>query len=645
MTTKKLAIPSAAFVIAVFVLPCTPAPLAAQELPNLDKKTAEEVLPKKSYSPNVDENYPKRVFWGDTHLHTSQSIDAVMFGTRLGPDDAYRFARGEEVISSTGQRVQLSRPLDFLVVADHAENLGTMSAVLAGDPRLMEDPVLKRWHDLMNQGPEGGLKVYGEVVTEYLGKGQPFPGPLNDPKMLRSFWERNNAIAEKYNNPGHFTALIGYEWSSNTAGNNLHRVVVFRDNAEKTNQVMPFSAFDSDNPENLWKALDAYEQKTGGSVLAIPHNGNLSNGRMFEIVDFAGNPLTRKYAETRSKWEPLVEATQMKGDGETHPYLSPNDEFAAFERWDRGNLDLSADKKPEMLQHEYARSALKLGLKLESELGVNPYKFGLIGSTDSHTGLATADSNNNFGKLPTYEPSPDRWKHASAFPNGKAYVGWEFVAAGYAGVWATANTREALWDAMKRKETYATTGPRMTVRFFGGWDFDTKDSQRPNFAAIGYEKGVPMGGDLQQAPSGKSPTFLVAALKDPIGANLDRLQVVKGWLDSKGDVQEKVYDVAWSGSRKPGADGKLPPVGNTVDMKTATYTNTIGAPELIMTWKDPDFDALLKSFYYVRVLEIPTPRWTLYDAVKFGATMDPKVPMVEQQRAYTSPIWYTPSAK
>ena len=645
MTTKKLAIPSAAFVIAVFVLPCTPAPLAAQELPNLDKKTAEEVLPKKSYSPNVDENYPKRVFWGDTHLHTSQSIDAVMFGTRLGPDDAYRFARGEEVISSTGQRVQLSRPLDFLVVADHAENLGTMSAVLAGDPRLMEDPVLKRWHDLMNQGPEGGLKVYGEVVTEYLGKGQPFPGPLNDPKMLRSFWERNNAIAEKYNNPGHFTALIGYEWSSNTAGNNLHRVVVFRDNAEKTNQVMPFSAFDSDNPENLWKALDAYEQKTGGSVLAIPHNGNLSNGRMFEIVDFAGNPLTRKYAETRSKWEPLVEATQMKGDGETHPYLSPNDEFAAFERWDRGNLDLSADKKPEMLQHEYARSALKLGLKLESELGVNPYKFGLIGSTDSHTGLATADSNNNFGKLPTYEPSPDRWKHASAFPNGKAYVGWEFVAAGYAGVWATANTREALWDAMKRKETYATTGPRMTVRFFGGWDFDTKDSQRPNFAAIGYEKGVPMGGDLQQAPSGKSPTFLVAALKDPIGANLDRLQVVKGWLDSKGDVQEKVYDVAWSGSRKPGADGKLPPVGNTVDMKTATYTNTIGAPELIMTWKDPDFDALLKSFYYVRVLEIPTPRWTLYDAVKFGVTMDPKVPMVEQQRAYTSPIWYTPSAK
>ena len=525
-------------VTALFLI-CSPRTIAGQELPNLDKKTAEEVLPKKSYSPNVDRSYPMRVFWGDTHLHTSQSLDAVMFGTRLGPEEAYRFARGEEVISSSGQRVQLSRPLDFLVVADHSENLGSMSAVLAGDPALMEDSILKRWHDWMNQGPEGGLKVYGEVVVEYSAKGRPLPGPLNDPKALRTFWERNTATAEKYNDPRHFTALIGYEWTPNPAGNNLHRVVIFRDNAEKANQVLPLSAFDSDDPENLWKALERYEQKTGGSVLAIPHNGNLSNGQMFDIVDFAGKPLSRQYAETRSRWEPLYETTQMKGDSETHPFLSPNDEFANFERWDRGNLDLSADKKPEMLQHEYARSALKLGLKLESQLGVNPYKFGLIGSTDSHTGLATADSDNFFGKLPAYEPSAERWNHASAFPNGKAYYGWEFVAAGYAGVWATANTREALWDAMKRKETYGTTGPRMIVRFFGGWDFDAKDAQRPNLAAAGYEKGVPMGGDLRNAPSGKSPTFLVAALKDPIGANLDRVQVIKGWLDAKGDVQER----------------------------------------------------------------------------------------------------------
>jgi hypothetical protein len=617
----------------------------AQELPNLDKQTAEEVLPKKPYSPYVGHTYPTHVYWGDTHLHTSQSFDAVMFGNTLGPEDAYRFARGEEVTSSTGQRVQLSRPLDFLVIADHAENLGSMSAVLRGDPQLMTDPVLKRWHDSMNEGPEGGLKVFTEIVDKYLGKGQPLPGPLNDPKFIRSLWQKNIAAAEKYNDPGRFTALIGYEWTSNTAGNNLHRVVIFRDGSDKTNQVVPFSSFDSDNPENLWKALNAYEEKTGGSVLAIPHNGNLSNGRMFEIVDFAGNPLTRKYAETRSQWEPVVEVTQIKGDGETHPTLSPNDEFASFERWDRGNLDLSTDKKPEMLQYEYARSALKLGLKLESELGVNPYKFGMIGSTDSHTGLATADSDNFFGKLPAYEPSPDRWKHASAFANGKAYEGWEFVASGYAGVWATANTREAIWDALKRKEVYATTGPRMVVRFFGGWDFDAKDSQNRNLAAVGYEKGVPMGGDLLQAPSGKSPTFLVAALKDPTGANLDRVQVVKGWLDANNNVQEKVYDVVWSGDRKRGANGKVPAVGNTVDMKTATWANTIGAAELITAWKDPDFDAFLKAFYYVRVLEIPTPRWTLYDCVRFGITMDPKIPMVEQQRAYTSPIWYTPQTR
>ena len=647
MTTKKLLMPFVLMLVclAVFFFCVCAAPVAGQEFPNLDKKTAEEVLPKKPYSPNVDENYPKRVFWGDTHLHTSQSLDAVMFGTRLGPEEAYRFARGEEVVSSTGQRVQLSRPLDFLVIADHAESYGAMSAVLAGDPKLMGDPVLKRWHELMNQGPEGGMKVYGEVGAEYFTKGRPLPGPLSDPNFVRSLWSRNTMMAEKYNDPEHFTALIGYEWSSNTGGNNLHRVVIFRDDAEKANQVVPFSSFDSDNPENLWKALEAYEQRTGGSVLAIPHNGNLSNGLMFQIVDFAGNPLTRKYAETRAQWEPLVEVTQMKGDGETHPYLSPNDEFANFERWDRGNLDLSVDKKPEMLQYEYARSALKLGLKLESQLGVNPYKFGMIGSTDSHTGLATADSNNFFSKLPAYEPSPERWNHASPFPSGKAYYGWEFVASGYAGVWATKNTREAIWDALKRKEVYGTTGPRMVVRFFGGWGFDSKDAQTPNLAAVGYEKGVPMGGDLQQAPSGKSPTFLVAALKDPIGANLDRVQIVKGWLDAKGDVQEKVYDVAWSGNRKPGTNGKLSAVGNTVDIKTATYSNSIGAPELTTTWKDPDFDASLKAFYYVRVLEIPTPRWTLYDAVKFGITMDPKVPMVEQQRAYTSPIWYTPAAK
>jgi uncharacterized protein DUF3604 len=423
----------------------------------------------------------------------------------------------------------------------------------------------------------------------------------------------------------------------------LHRVVIFRDGSDKANQVLPFSALDSENPEDLWKVLDAYEQKTGGSVLAIPHNGNLSNGHMFARVDFFGNPLTRQYAETRARWEPLYEVTQIKGDGETHPVLSPNDEFAGYEIWDKGNLNLSEKKTPEMLPHEYARSALKLGLKLEDQLGVNPYKFGMIGSTDSHTSLATAEEENFFGKHSGKEPQAERWSKAVAEFGGIKVLGWEMTSSGYAAVWAMENTREALFDAMQRKEVYATTGPRMIVRFFGGWDFEARDAQTRLPARVGYDKGVPMGGDLGKAPAGKTPTFLVAALKDPIGANLDRIQVIKGWMDGKGELQEKVYDVVWSDGRKPSADGKLPPVGNTVDVPNATWTNTIGTPELITAWKDPDFDPSLKAFYYARVVEIPTPRWTAYDAKRYAIQMEMQVPMTTQERAYTSPIWYSPA--
>jgi len=378
-------------------------------------------------------------------------------------------------------------------------------------------------------------------------------------------------------------------------------------------------------------------------VLAIPHNGNLSNGRMFALEDFRDRRLTREYAETRARWEPLYEATQIKGDGESHPFLSPNDEFAGYEKWDKGNLILSEAKKPEMLQYEYAREGLKTGLKLEEKLGTNPYKFGLVGSTDSHTALSTAEEDNFFGKHGGKEPSAHRWSKAVMdFGPGRQILGWEQAASGYAAVWATENTREALFDAMQRRETYATTGPRMIVRFFGGWDFDAKDAHSRMPAKAGYTKGVPMGGDLRAAPKGKSPTFLVAALKDPIGANLDRLQVIKGWLDAKGQAHEQVYDVVWSGDRKPGADGVLPPVGTTVDVANATWTNTIGAPELITAWQDPDFDPAQRAFYYVRVLEIPTPRWTAYDAKYFGVAMSAEVPMTTIERAYTSPIWYTP---
>ncbi|MGH9363733.1 MAG: DUF3604 domain-containing protein [Thermoanaerobaculia bacterium] len=635
------------------------APALAQDTGTLDKEETAKLYKKPGYSPYAGRNYPTRVFFGDTHLHTALSLDARAFGNTLGPEEAYRFARGEEVTSATGQLARLSRPLDFLVVADHSEALGTMVEIAKGNPALLADPTAKRWHDMMKTGGETSVNAALEII-EGLSHGK-LPAVMTNPKLGRSIWENYTAVSEKYNEPGRFTALIGYEWTSNNKGNNLHRVVIFRDGKAKADQIVPFSSLDSENPADLWKALDGYEQKSGGTVLAIPHNGNLSNGRMFALVDFMGNPLTRQYAETRARWEPLYEVTQIKGDGEAHKFLSPNDEFAGYEIWDRGNLTLGELKKPDMLQYEYAREGLKIGLKLEQQLGTNPYKFGMIGSTDSHTSLSTAEEENFFGKHSGKEPKAERWSKPIGCFNNQCVYGWEQAASGYAAVWATENTREALFDAMLRKEVYATTGPRMIVRFFGGWEFEAKDARTRVPAEAGYSKGVPMGGDLPPpSPSpnlgegrggGKVPTFLVAALKDPIGANLDRIQVVKGWMDGQGALQEKVYDVVWSDGRKPEADpalspvegGKLPPVGNTVDLATATWTNTIGDPELITVWRDPDFDPAQRAFYYARVIEIPTPRWTAYDAVRYGIKMDPKVPMITQERAYTSPIWYNPS--
>jgi hypothetical protein len=578
------------------------------------------------------------------------SMDAGAFGARLTPEDAHRFARGEELISSTGLRIKLSRPLDFLVVADHSDNMGFFPRLYEGDPKMLADPTGKRWYEMVQAGGQEAVKAAVEIIVAF-SQGK-FPEALASPPgsaAYRSAWEETIAAAEKYNNPGHYTAFIGYEWTSNTGGNNLHRVVVYRDGAVKASVTEPYTTLKpvgSDNPRELWKWMNVYEEKTGGQVLAIPHNGNLSNGIMFPIVDtFTGRPFDRAYAEARAKWEPLYEVTQIKGDGEAHPFLSPNDEFADYETWDQGNLDLSVAKKDDMLQYEYARTALQIGLKLEQKLGVNPYKFGMIGSTDSHTGLATAAEENFFGKHSGAEPSPERYKHPMAQLGDKKYEGWSMVGSGLAAVWASENTRGAIFDAMMRKETYATTGPRMLVRFFGGWGFAAQDAMNRLPADIGYSKGVPMGGDLPPAPKGASaPTFLVGALKDPLSGNLDRIQIVKGWLDEKGKRHEKVYDVVWGDSdkRKPNKEGKLPPVGNTVDVKNATWINSIGDPELIAVWKDPDFDPKLRAFYYARVIEIPTPRWTAYDAKRFGVNMPEEIPMTTQERAYTSPIWYTP---
>jgi hypothetical protein len=603
----------------------------------------------KGYSPYAGRNFPTRVYWGDTHLHTANSGDAFAAGDRLGPEQAYRFARGEEVVSSTGVPAKLARPLDFLVVADHAEGLGLMAQVYEGNPAFISDPTLAGWNKAMKAGGDEAAKAQNEVVkAQAMGT---LPPPIKDPKIvgpiMKTVWQQYTATAEKYNEPGRFTAMIGYEWTSVPNGNNLHRNVMFRDGKDKADQVFPFSAWNSEDPEKLWAWMESYEQKTGGRLLAIAHNANLSNGRMFELVDHAGKPLSKDYAERRSRWEALQEIVQTKGASETHPLASPADEFANFGTagWEYGNLTLT--DKPlgkEMMPTNYIRGGLLRGLEQEAKLGVNPFKFGVVGSTDVHNSLMAIDEDNFFGKMPIQEPSPERWEHVSKEGFGKTRYTWHYMAAGYAAVWAMENTREAIWDAMKRKETYGTSGTRMTVRFFGGWDYSADDAKSRYLAEAGYAKGVPMGGDLKTAPAGKAPIFLVAALKDPVGANLDRIQIVKGWLDPSGKAQEKVYDVVWSGNRKPGRNGKLPPVGDTVDVARATWTNTIGAPELAAVWKDPDFRPSQRAFYYARVIEIPTPRWTAYDQLRFGVKMSPEVPMKHQERAWTSPIWYSPGS-
>jgi hypothetical protein len=607
----------------------------------------ERTDPELPYSPYATGSAATRVFWGDTHLHTSYSMDAGAFGNRLGLDEAYRFARGEEIDSTTAGRVRLARPLDFLVIADHSDNMGFFPDLFNANPAVLEDPKGKEWYDMIQAGE--GMAVALEIIDSF-SRGT-FPDKLMywpDGPMYRSAWDSTIAAAEKYNEPGRFTAFIGYEWTSQVPpGQNLHRVVIYKDGADKASQTVPATTYPpqgSTDPEYLWSLLQEYEDKTGGDLLAIAHNGNLSNGLMFPLTNHVdGKPITREYAKTRAMWEPLYEVTQIKGDGEAHPFLSPNDEFADYGTWDKGNLNLSEPKSDDMLVHEYARSALALGLKIERDLGTNPYKFGMIGSTDSHTSLATADEDNYFGKHSGSEPSPDRMEHPFAKFGDTAIYGWETVASGYAAVWATENTREALFDAMARRETYATTGPRMLVRFFGGWDFDEADTATRQPAVVGYQKGVPMGGDLTEAPRGKSPTFLVAALKDPIGANLDRIQIIKGWIDRDGKSQERIYDVAVSDDRAIDADGRCrTPVGNTVSLEDATWSNTIGSTELIEAWTDPDFDPDLAAFYYVRVIEIPTPRWTAYDAKYYGVNLEEGDSGIHQERAYTSPIWYTP---
>ena len=620
----------------------------AQEM-QASKEMLTKAYPGKAYSPYAKRSFPERPLWGDSHLHTSLSMDAGGFGNRVGLRGAYRLARGEEIMASSGQPIRLSRPLDWLAITDHSDGMGFINDILAFSPMVTKYEQGARWAKGFSAGGQEAIEATLDLISA-------FSQGKMDPEMIANYspgarrystiWDDVIDAAEEFNEPHKFTAFIGFEWTSLVKGGNMHRNVIFRDNGDRARLVVPYTTqapIGSIDPLDLYKYLEAYEEKTNGSVMAFAHNGNLSNGIMFPMdAQYSGRKLDKFYVEQRAKWERMYEVTQIKGDGETHPFLSPDDEFADYGTWDKGNLDLSEAKTDDMLAAEYAREGLKRGLALEAKLGTNPYKFGVIGGTDSHTSLPTADDDNFFGKHTGYEPSPGRLKHPFMKNENGEIFSWQQVASGYTAVWAKENTRASLFDAMDRKEVYSTTGPRMTVRLFGGWNYDKADINSRQPAVLGYEKGVPMGGDLTDAPKGKSPTFMAYAVRDPIGANLDRVQIIKGWLDKDGKTHEKVYDVAWSDDRKVGSDGKLPPVGNTVDVKNANWTNTIGETELGTVWTDPDFDPAQKSFYYVRVLEIPTPPWYVYDAFRLGSKIPKDAPTSHQERAYTTPIWYTP---
>jgi len=603
----------------------------------------------KPYSPYADRNFPERPLWGDSHLHTALSMDAGGFGNRLGLEEAYRFAIGEQVTASSGQPVRLARPLDWLAITDHSDGMGMIDDMLAALPVVTQYEQGARWSKGMRAGGQDAIDAALDLIGTF-SQGKMDPGLIANyspgSRRYSTVWDDVINAAEKFNDPGVFTAFIGFEWTSLAAGANMHRNVIFRDGPDRARQVVPYTTqppMGSTDPLDLYKYLETYESKTNGATMAFAHNGNLSNGIMFPMdAQYTGRKIDKFYVEQRAKWERMYEVTQIKGDGEAHPFLSPDDEFADYGTWDVGNLDLSAAKTDDMLAGEYAREALKNGMLIEAKLGTNPYKFAMIGATDSHTSLATTEENNFFGKHAGYEPSAERLSHSFMKNENGELFSWQQVASGLAAVWARDNTRASLFDAMDRKEVYGTTGPRMVVRFFGGYDFSESDLKVRELSATGYAKGVPMGGDLIAAPEGKSPTFLVAALRDPIGANLDRIQIVKGWVDGKGITHEKVYDVAWSGERKFDSKGKLPAVGNTVDVKTASWTNTIGSAELLTVWQDSKFDPAQRAFYYARVLEIPTPPWYLYDVVKYRLEMPDGAPRAQQERDYTSPTWYTP---
>ena len=591
---------------------------------------------------NIPVNPLKEAYFGDTHVHTGWSFDAGLDGAILTPDDAYRFALGEEITSNTGTKTRLKKPYDWFLISDHSDGMGVINEVIDGNPEMMESEILAGWNKAFASGEEARMAAAKSEVVVLQSTGK-LPEQAMDPKWMASAWNKTIDAAEKFNQPGTFTTFTAYEWTVNAGGgDNLHRNIIYKEGGDQARDILPLTTFETQEPKKLWAWMANYEAKTGDKLLAIPHNGNMSNGRMYEEQQFDGTPMTKQWAEMRAKYERLMELFQYKGQSEAHPYLSPTDEFANYELWDRGNLVLKPKTSKEMLRYEYYREGLKSGMRIGQELGANPFMYGANSGTDTHTGISSLDESEFYGKFKTVEPNnTERWDFPLLEGNNDIYKGWEMAASGVMGVWAESNTREAIWEAMYNRETFSTTGSRLKMRFFGGFGLAEND-MADGMAQAGYDKGVPMGSVLAGSADTTAPGFLIHVVKDPDGANLDRVQVIKGWVDANGETQEMIYEVAWAGDRAVDAKGKLPAIGNTVNMETAAYTNDIGETELSTYWSDPDFDPALPSFYYVRVLEIPTPRWTLFDKIRHNLDLPDNVPLVHQERGVTSPIWYTP---
>jgi len=582
-------------------------------------------------------NPMRNAYFGAVHVHTGYSFDALTNGTITTPSNAYEWAQGKPIPASKFEPDKLMKivtPLDFYAVSDHAEFMGVFNKMADPNEPLSKTDLAKR---ITSSDPNTAMQAFAEVLRDMsAGKTDPM---LTDPAVSRTVWAEIVKTADAYYRPGSFTTFPAFEWTSNPNKRNLHRVVVFRDSKHVPDLVL--SALDTENPEDLWAWMQV-QRKNGSTLLAIPHNANASDGLMFSLTDSSGKPLSDAYVAERARNEPLYEISQIKGTSETHPNLSPNDEFANFELWD---YTLSADAlRPTHREGSYVRRALLDGLLMSSRGKANPFKYGFIGDTDTHNAAASNEEFNYTGKFGIESNPKHRLNGFPGQPAGQIQQIREFSSGGLAGVWAQENTRESIYDAMTRKETFGTSGTHIKVRFFGGWDFSAADVGGREFVQAGYARGVPMGGDLPAAAQGKAPSFMVWAIKDPLSGNLDRIQIVKGWVDAGGAEHEKIYDVAWSGNRKPDAQGKLPAVGNTVDPKKGTYQNSIGSPELSVVWKDPEFDAAVNAFYYARVIEIPTPRWSTRDAAKLGVEIPGGLPASIQERAWSSPIWYSPRA-